>query len=121
MVHPDVPFGVPTPRPTPPGGAELIADKVRLTAPADATLNVTTLEPPTPRVPENEDPAEVDVDVAELEPELESLDVSLSRIPQATVAVEASASTNAVSRCLLRNASFRCAERLCKAGARPDR
>ena len=116
-----MPFGVPTPSPTPPGGAELIADSVRVTAPPVATLNVTTLEPPTASVPENDDPAEVDVDEAELEPELESVEVSLSRMPQAIVDAEASARTNAVRRCLLRNASFRFAEGLCKAGARPDR
>jgi hypothetical protein len=121
MVHPEVPLGVPTPSPTPPGGAELMADSVSVTAPAVATVNVTTLDPPTPKVPENDDPAGVDVDEAELEPELESLDVSLSRIPQATVDAEASARTNAVRRCLLRNASFRFAESLCKARARPDR
>ena len=113
-----MPFGVPTPSPTPPGGAELIADNVRVTAPAVATLNVTTLEPPTLRVPENDDPAEVDVDVAELEPEFESLDVSLSRIPQATVDAEASARTN-VRRCLLRNASFRFDQGCARPG--PDR
>jgi hypothetical protein len=65
--HPEVPVGVPIPRPTPPGGTELIADNVSVTAPAPATPNVTTLDPPTPRVPENDDPPEVAVVEVEVE------------------------------------------------------
>jgi hypothetical protein len=117
--HPDTPVGVPMPKPTPPGGTELIADNVSVTAPALATLNVTTLDPPTPRVPENDDPPEVAVVEVEVEVELELSEVSLSRIPQPTIGAETTARTNAVSRGLLRNASFRFAETCARLG--PDR